>query len=127
MFSQGISFQLGKLVHMSQLDLSYNSLEGEIPSEISKMESLEKLNLSHNNLSGFIPKSFEDMNWLSYVDISYNDLEGPLPNSSAVRDASPEALQGNKGFCGSFELCNPAKISPKRTTKDSYFLSCSHF
>ncbi|KAL6198943.1 hypothetical protein ACLB2K_028731 [Fragaria x ananassa] len=71
------------------------------------MQSLEMLNLSHNNLSGSIPTSFGNMHGLSYVDISFNELEGPLPNNKAFQDASPEALQGNKGLCGNIEDLEP--------------------
>ncbi|BBG99344.1 Probable LRR receptor-like serine/threonine-protein kinase [Prunus dulcis] len=91
---------------------------GKIPSEISNMESLEMLNLSHNNLSGFIPTSFEDMKGLSYVDISYNDLEGPLPNSSAFRNALPEALQGNKGLCGNIGALKSCKHNSKKDRQE---------
>ncbi|XP_048446042.1 probable leucine-rich repeat receptor-like protein kinase At1g35710 isoform X1 [Pyrus x bretschneideri] len=116
-FSQGIPLKLEKLVQLNDLDLSHNSLEGSIPAEISNMESLQMLNLSHNNLSGFIPSSFEGMHGLSYVDISYNELEGPLPNNRAFRQASPEALQGNKGLCGNVEVLQSCTIGPRKERK----------
>ena len=99
-----------ELTHLSKLDLSLNSLEGEIPSQINNMQSLELFNLSHNNFSGFIPAAFEKMRGLSFVDISYNELEGPLPNSRAFQDAHIEALQGNKGICGNVMGLQPCKV-----------------
>ncbi|KAM3730506.1 hypothetical protein ACB098_12G092600 [Castanea mollissima] len=89
------------------LDLSLNSLKGEIPSQISNMQSLELLNVSHNNFSGFIPAVFEKMRGLSSIDISYDELEDPLPNSQAFHDAHIEALQGNKGLCGNVTGLQP--------------------
>ncbi|KAH9783406.1 MDIS1-interacting receptor like kinase 2 [Citrus sinensis] len=100
-FSHKIPTQFEKLqLQLSELDLSQNFLEGEIPSQICNMESLVKLNLSYNQLSGFIPNCFEDMHGLSSIDISYNRLQGPVPFSKAFRDAPAEALQGNRGLCG---------------------------
>ena len=105
-----------ELAHLSQLDLSLNSLEGEIPSPISNMQSLELLNVSHNNFSGFIPVALEKMRGFSSVDISYNELEVPLPNSRAFQDARIEALQGNKGLRGNItglQPCGVGHISKK--------------
>ena len=105
------------LPHLSQLDLSYNLLEGEIPSQISNLQSLELLNVSHNNLSGLVPTTFEEMHGLSNVNISYNQLEGPLPNSKAFQDAQIEALEGNKGLCGNvtgLQPCAKGKHNSKK-------------
>ncbi|KAF5454939.1 hypothetical protein F2P56_024568 [Juglans regia] len=102
------------LIHLSVLDLSYNSLSGEIPSEIIKMQSLEDLNLSHNYLSGFIPTTFEQMHGLLHVDVSYNELQGPIPNSKAFVQATMEDLRGNKGLCGNGRGLQPFKHISKR-------------
>ena len=111
---------MGKLVHLSQLDLSHNSLSGEIPWQISTLESLEKLNLPHNNLSGSIPTSFARMRGLLYVDISYNELQGPIPDSKAFKDAPFEALEGNKGLCGDVRGLQSCKLSSAHISKGSH-------
>lgn len=105
--SEGLPPELLSLFQVSELDMSYNSFAGEIPSEIRKMNSLVKLNLSHNHLSGFIPTAFEEIRGLLYVDISYNELHGPIPNGNAFLNAPLEALQGNKGLCGSVTGLQP--------------------
>ncbi|CAL9217508.1 unnamed protein product [Arabidopsis halleri] len=90
---------LTKLTQLTHLDLSHNHFDGEIPSQLSSLQSLDKLDLSHNNLSGFIPTTFESMKALTYIDISNNKLEGPLPDIPAFRNATADALEGNRGLC----------------------------
>ena len=107
------------LPHLSQLDLSYNLLEGEIPSQIGNLQSLEQLKISHNNLSGLIPTTFEEMHGLSNVKISYNQLEAPFPNSKAFQDAQIEALIGNKGLCGNVIRLQPC-VEEKHISKKEH-------
>ncbi|CDY37095.1 BnaAnng04540D [Brassica napus] len=91
--------EIGHLANLlSNLDLSHNKLNGEIP-PLSSLESLEKLDLSYNNLSGQILPSFKDMKALIYIDISNNNLEGPLPDIPAFGNATAKALKGNRGLC----------------------------
>ncbi|WCJ44476.1 Leucine-rich repeat receptor-like protein kinase family protein [Euphorbia peplus] len=94
---------------LSELDLSCNFLNGQIPQILSKVRGLERLNLSHNNLSGVIPANFEQLDNLISVDLSENELSGPLPNSKAFREAS---LQGNRGLCGNVSTLQPCTIAP---------------
>ncbi|CAL0326852.1 unnamed protein product [Lupinus luteus] len=92
--------ELGNLVKLQiLLDLSHNSLNGEIIAELDKLAALEVLNLSHNQLSGALPSSLEGLISLQKVDISYNKLEGPLPDQVAFRNASADALMSNAGLC----------------------------
>ncbi|CAL5386024.1 unnamed protein product [Camellia sinensis] len=85
-------------------------MKREILLEITNLQRLENLNLSHNNLSGIIPKGFEDMQGLAFIDISYNQLQGPILMSNAFMNASIEALQGNKDFCGNVKGLQPCKV-----------------
>ncbi|KAK0595043.1 hypothetical protein LWI29_002942 [Acer saccharum] len=126
-FSQGIPVQLGKLVQLSELDLSRNLFCGEIPSQIGKLESLEKLNISHNHLSGLLPGQFEEMHGLSSLDISYNEFSGPIPDNKAFRNASLEALQGNKALCsdhvsGLLQPCKALTSGKQRKEWTIFFL-----
>ena len=71
-----ISQQIGDLVSLQDsLDLSYNSLGGEIPTSLGRLTSLVNLNLSHNNLSGSIPVSLGSMVSLSDINLSHNYLD----------------------------------------------------
>ncbi|XP_058077322.1 MDIS1-interacting receptor like kinase 2-like [Magnolia sinica] len=110
-----IPFQIGNLVYLQDLlDLSHNSLNGEISPQLAKLSRLEKLNLSHNMLSGTIPPSFERMLSLQSIDFSYNALEGPIPNSKSFQKAPTEAFINNNGLCGEvqgLQPCNASSIS----------------
>ncbi|RVW21394.1 MDIS1-interacting receptor like kinase 2 [Vitis vinifera] len=94
---------LGDCLGLNYLNLSNNKLSHGIPVQMGKLGHLSQLDLSHNLLTGDIPPQIED------VDISYNQLQGPIPNSKAFRDATIEALKGNKGLCGNVKRLRPCK------------------
>ncbi|KAK9274662.1 hypothetical protein L1049_021913 [Liquidambar formosana] len=65
-----------KLPNLNDLDLSFNSLNGTIPSWLFTLPSLVYLDLGYNQLSGTIPWSiFQPMN-LTYLRLSSNNLSG---------------------------------------------------
>ncbi|RDX80313.1 MDIS1-interacting receptor like kinase 2, partial [Mucuna pruriens] len=93
-------YELGNLVNLQPLlDLSHNSLTGQIITQLENLISLEVLNLSHNQLSGTIPSGLKGLISLQSIDISYNKLEGPLPDLEAFHNAPAEALVGNAALC----------------------------
>ncbi|XP_057952428.1 receptor-like protein EIX1 [Malania oleifera] len=63
------------------IDLSDNSLSGEIPQELTSLHSLESLNLSNNLFTGRIPKKIGDIRFLESLDFSRNQLSGEIPAS----------------------------------------------
>ncbi|KAI5663317.1 hypothetical protein M9H77_22640 [Catharanthus roseus] len=64
------------------LDLSYNSLDGSIPSCLFNMSrDLGVLNLSGNKLKGQIPESFSSNCALKTLDLNDNMLEGQIPRT----------------------------------------------
>jgi hypothetical protein len=82
------------------LDLSDNSFDDIIPSQLGGLVMLEALNLSHNLLDGSIPPSFQSMISLLSMDVSYNKLEGPVPQSRLFEDAPIEWFVHNNQLCG---------------------------
>ncbi|CAK9311733.1 unnamed protein product [Citrullus colocynthis] len=57
------------LALMTSIDLSNNSLSGEIPKEISNLFALRSLSLLRNHLSGIIPERIGVMNDLKSLDL----------------------------------------------------------
>ncbi|XBJ20691.1 hypothetical protein VPH35_011480 [Triticum aestivum] len=68
---------------MSRIDLSSNSLSGEIPAEVVYLQEIRFLNLSRHNLSVGIPNNIGNMKDMESLDLSWNKLSGPIPSSIA--------------------------------------------
>ncbi|PKA56586.1 Putative leucine-rich repeat receptor-like serine/threonine-protein kinase [Apostasia shenzhenica] len=95
-----ISDQISLLPDLVGLNLSSNSLSGELPSGLVQ-KSLVKLDLSGNQFNGNIPESFDSSN-LQLVLLNNNELEGQVPEklySVGVHGGIID-LSGNKGLCG---------------------------
>ncbi|KAK7268375.1 hypothetical protein RIF29_21073 [Crotalaria pallida] len=95
-----ISDEISLLSDLVSLNLSSNSLEGEIPSGLGQ-KSLIRLDLSNNQLIGSIPDSLESSS-LQLVLLNDNLLEGQVPEqlySVGVHGGAID-LSGNKGLCG---------------------------
>uniref|UniRef100_R7WFK1 Leucine-rich repeat receptor protein kinase EXS n=1 Tax=Aegilops tauschii TaxID=37682 RepID=R7WFK1_AEGTA len=78
------------LVALMSLNLSSNQLSGQIPNMMGAMQSLESLDLSQNKLSGEIPSSLTNLTSLSYLDLSYNSLSGRIPSGPQLDTLSAE-------------------------------------
>ncbi|EPS67667.1 hypothetical protein M569_07106, partial [Genlisea aurea] len=95
-----ITDQIGLLTDLVSLNLSSNSLEGEIPNQLSQ-KSLVKLDLSNNRLTGYIPDGLTSSS-LQTVYLDNNLLQGRVPEelySIGVHGGAID-LSGNKGLCG---------------------------
>ncbi|MBA0833253.1 hypothetical protein Goarm_017577, partial [Gossypium armourianum] len=64
---------------VTNLDLSVNSLTGEIPKEIGSLVGLLSLNFSGNHLTGNIPDNIGNMKFLESLDLAMNRLNGEIP------------------------------------------------
>ncbi|OEL27049.1 Receptor-like protein 12 [Dichanthelium oligosanthes] len=87
------------------LNLSSNHLRGTIPYKIGAMKYLESFDLSKNNLSGEIPSSLSSLTFLCYLNLSYNDLSGRIPSGNQLGTLNTDnpALM----YIGNSELCGP--------------------
>jgi Leucine-rich repeat (LRR) protein len=65
---------------LRDLDVSGNSLTGEIP-DLSSLVELESLGLAKNKLKGSIPESIGHARALRFLDVSFTPLTGKLPTS----------------------------------------------
>ncbi|KAF9207168.1 hypothetical protein BGZ49_001022, partial [Haplosporangium sp. Z 27] len=68
-----------KMTKLTKLDLSNNSMQGQIPGFINSFTGLKTLLLDRNEFGGPIP-SFSSLKSLNVLDLSYNQLSGPLPS-----------------------------------------------
>ncbi|XP_047311939.1 receptor-like protein 56 isoform X2 [Impatiens glandulifera] len=68
-----------KMNKLQKLDLSYNSLQGDIPICLKELSFLKYFSIYKNQLNGNISLSlFRDLNSLEYIDLRDNSLQGSL-------------------------------------------------
>ncbi|ESW12401.1 hypothetical protein PHAVU_008G109100 [Phaseolus vulgaris] len=79
------------------LNMSMNGIRGSIPREFSQMHLLDTLDLSDNSLSGEIPKNISgDKSELKFLKLSNNKLHGPVfPTLSTLKNLEELYLDGN--------------------------------
>ncbi|KAK0584687.1 hypothetical protein LWI29_017110 [Acer saccharum] len=71
-----------QLQDLSQVDLSFNFLNGSIPPSLFTLPLRENLQLSNNQFEGQIPEFLNAPSSVLYaLDLSVNRLEGPIPMS----------------------------------------------
>ncbi|XP_019186419.1 PREDICTED: protein STRUBBELIG-RECEPTOR FAMILY 2-like [Ipomoea nil] len=113
-----LRFQIANLQKLTDLDLSSNNIQGEIPyglplnlmhltlacnhfsqnipSSLSSLKYLRNLNLSHNLLSGPMGDFSSGLENLREMDLSHNNLTGDLPSSfGALTRLTSLFLQSN--------------------------------
>ncbi|KAL3501994.1 hypothetical protein ACH5RR_036443 [Cinchona calisaya] len=89
------------LLELNNLNLSGNHLQGRIPDKIGNMKNLESLDLSRNQLSGPIPSSLSTIYRISHLNLSFNNLSGRIPTGNQLQTINEESMyEGNNGLCG---------------------------
>ncbi|TYI58331.1 hypothetical protein E1A91_D11G349500v1 [Gossypium mustelinum] len=91
--------EIGSLVGLLSLNFSGNLLTGNIPYNIGNMELMESLDLSMNRLNGDIPSSFSNLHFLNHFNVSYNNLTGQIPTSTQLQSFENLSYVGNH-LCG---------------------------
>ncbi|KAF8393032.1 hypothetical protein HHK36_021273 [Tetracentron sinense] len=91
--------ELTSLLGLLSLNLSENHLTGKIPEKIGDMGSLESLDFSGNQLTGVIPGSMSSLSFLSHLNLAYNNLTGRIPTSTQLQSFDASNFIGNK-LCG---------------------------
>ena len=75
-----IPSELGNLTNLTRLLLYENKLSGSIPSELGNLTNLTTLLLHDNQLSGSIPSELGNLTNLEYLYLDYNQLTGEIPS-----------------------------------------------
>ncbi|XP_038691933.1 MDIS1-interacting receptor like kinase 2-like [Tripterygium wilfordii] len=76
-----IPSQISQLTKLISLDLSNNQLSGTIPADIGLLTHLEVLQLGHNSLAGLITQEIGKLKSLNKLSLQGNNLKGPIPTS----------------------------------------------
>ena len=71
--------ELGQLTNLESLDLDGNELTGSIPAELGQLTSLVDLNLYINQLTGEIPAELGQLTSLVDLNLDNNQLTGEIP------------------------------------------------
>ncbi|XP_028957104.1 probable LRR receptor-like serine/threonine-protein kinase At3g47570 [Malus domestica] len=105
---------LGSCTSLERLSLQGNKFEGTIPQSLKNLKGLEKLDISSNNLSGPIPEFIGKLGALKYLNLSYNDFEGELPKDGIFANASGVSILGNHRLCGGIPQLHLPSCPPKK-------------
>jgi Leucine-rich repeat (LRR) protein len=94
--------EISLLIGITNLNLSSNHFRGTIPNKIGDLKNLESLDLSYNEFSGTIPSSLSALTSLSHLNLSYNNLSGAIPSGPQLQalDNQMYIYLGNLGLCG---------------------------
>mmetsp|Transcript_33403 Transcript_33403/g.34035 ORF Transcript_33403/g.34035 Transcript_33403/m.34035 type:complete len:383 (+) Transcript_33403:262-1410(+) len=73
--------RLFSLQYLISIDFDHCKLSGPIPKEIGTLLNLTYLNLSFNNFSGGIPEEIGNLTNLTFLNLNRNPLGGCIPNT----------------------------------------------
>ncbi|KAH7660288.1 Non-specific serine/threonine protein kinase protein [Dioscorea alata] len=98
--SGNIPENFGTMNYLQVLNLAHNELTGVIPESLGGMKMAMELDLSNNHLTGVIPASLGALTFLSDLDVSNNNLTGPIPTGGQLITFPPSRYANNSGLCG---------------------------
>ncbi|KAM7478324.1 hypothetical protein LguiA_026537 [Lonicera macranthoides] len=107
----------GNMISLETLDLSFASLECEIPKSFKNLSCLRSLSLFENNLVGQLPDLFQTLiaskNSLETLDLRLNEFRGSLPDFTRFSSLKELWLSSNKlqgSFPKSFSQTSPLSV-----------------
>ncbi|ELA42221.1 uncharacterized protein VICG_00620, partial [Vittaforma corneae ATCC 50505] len=108
---QGIRFigsDVGRLVKLEKLDLSFNNLE-TLPPEIGELKNLQHLGLYGNRLRT-LPSEVEELKNLQHLDLRYNEFESFPTVIRKLKNLERLILNGNKFGLFPIEIAELKKL-----------------
>ncbi|XVE81177.1 hypothetical protein DITRI_Ditri15bG0041800 [Diplodiscus trichospermus] len=75
-----IPAEMGLFANMRYLNLSWNNLQSRIPPELGLFQNLTVLDLRNNTLYGVVPGDICESGSLDILQLDGNSLTGPIPN-----------------------------------------------
>ncbi|ESR36602.1 hypothetical protein CICLE_v10029830mg, partial [Citrus x clementina] len=101
--NKGQMMSYGKILNiLSDISLSSNRFDGEIPTSISNLRGLQILSLANNSLHGHIPSCLGKPTDLESLDLSDNYLSDKIPQQLANQFPTFDhsSFDENSGLCG---------------------------
>ena len=71
--------ELGDLGNLTYLDLSWNEIGGEIPTQIGRIANVQVVNLAHNSIVGVLPSELGNLNSNGPPDTTGCGIDDPCP------------------------------------------------
>lgn len=112
---------------ITDINLSYNNLNGTIPPSLASLDKLENLILSSNNLVGNIPDIFYSMLSLNKIDLSGNGLSGELPISIESNPSLRELWLADNALNGKLPNFVNTRNIRSLYLQDNQFTNCIPF
>ncbi|WVY90731.1 hypothetical protein V8G54_036245 [Vigna mungo] len=101
-FVGGIPLSLKYCTQMESIGVSTNNLNGDIPNQtFGNLEGLVELDLSYNSFTGSIPSEFGNLKHLSVLYLQGNKLSGEMPKELGACSGLTELMLQCNFFRGS--------------------------
>ncbi|RHN60253.1 putative leucine-rich repeat domain, L domain-containing protein [Medicago truncatula] len=112
-----LPLELFRLVQVQTLNLSHNNFVGTIPKTIGGMINMESLDLSNNKFYGEIPQNMFVLTFLGYLNLSCNNFNGKIPIGTQLQSFNASSYIENPKLCGApLNNCTKKEENPKTAT-----------
>ena len=111
-----IPAEIGSLINLTSLNLSFNQLTGSIPSEIGNLTNLISLSLGNNQLTGSIPSEIGNLTSLMELFLIENQLTGLIPETTCDLNDNIYFLITDNQLCPPYPSCIENSVGNQNTS-----------
>ncbi|KAK3135031.1 hypothetical protein QOZ80_5BG0413760 [Eleusine coracana subsp. coracana] len=114
------SYDVSGPPRITNVNISYSGLNGDISPYFAKINTIESLDLSYNNLTGSIPDFLSQLPSLKVIDLTGNQLNGSIPPGllKRMQEGSLKLRYGdNPNLCSNGNSC---QIKKKKSNNAIY-------